>query len=276
MTTSGALVEELRLLAVEAAHAGSARVRELGAPQSATVKSSSGDVVTEIDDACETAIREVLRAARPGDLIEGEEQGRTTGPRPEVAWSIDPIDGTTNMLRGLPTYGVSVAARSLISGQWLAAAVDAPALGVRYHAARRLGAWVEDGASTRRLSLDAVPRGPRLLASGLSYDPAIRVAQLADLPILMADFDDLRALGSAALALCALADGQVSAYVEADLYVFDWAAGALVAEEAGAVVSRHDGPRGALVATAPGVTLPSVASLAAVAPPVTGKQEPQR
>ncbi len=206
----------------------------------ATSKSSDSDWVTAYDIAAERAVRSVIGDSRPHDIITGEELGTTVpsgrhdGVR--IRWSIDPLDGTTNFIRDIVYYGTSVAAADE-DGTWLAGVVHAPALGRVYWASRGGGAWLSDRNRVRRLTGPSTGRG-RLLATGFSYDAATRAAQVGDLGALLQEFGDIRRLGSAALDLCMVADGTLDAFAERGLNEHDLAAGALIAEEAGAVVVR--------------------------------------
>ncbi len=206
----------------------------------ATSKSSDSDWVTAFDVAAERAVRTVIETSRPHDTITGEEFGTTVprgvGPGGGIRWSVDPLDGTTNFIRNIVYYGTSVAAADE-DGTWLAGVVHAPALARVYWASRGGGAWVSDHGVVRCLTGPTADRG-RLLATGFSYDPPTRSGQLADLGSLLPDFGDLRRLGSAALDLCMVADGTLDAFVERGLHEHDFAAGALIAEEAGVPVHR--------------------------------------
>lgn len=221
-------------------------IEELGAE----TKASGSDWVTDFDRRAEDAIRFVLQSYRPHDEIYGEEYGATTVENPSgYRWSIDPLDGTTNFIRGLPHYCSSVAVE--YEGTWLAAAIVAPALGRSWWASAGNGAFtavdgpLEVGLSNAagepvRLSGPVLGRSGRLLASGFSYVPARRGFQYEQLQSLLAagDFSDIRRAGSAALDLCMVADGTLDAYAEYGLQEYDWAAGALIAQEAGVPVRR--------------------------------------
>lgn len=221
-------------------------IEDLGAQ----TKSSGSDWVTNFDRQAEEAIRFVLRSYRPHDEIYGEEYGATTVENPSgYRWSIDPLDGTTNFIRGLPHYCSSVAVEH--HGQWVAAAIVAPALGRSWWASTGAGAYTTlDGpldVGLRGSKPDPVQlRGPvlgrsgRLLASGFSYDPARRGFQFEQLQHILSagQFSDMRRAGSAALDLCLVADGTLDAYAEYGLQEYDWAAGALIAQEAGVAVRR--------------------------------------
>lgn len=226
-------------------------IEDLGAE----TKSSGSDWVTNFDRQAEEAIRFVLHSYRPHDEIYGEEYGATAVANPSgYRWSIDPLDGTTNFIRGLPHYCSSVAVE--YEGQWLAAAIVAPELGRSWWATAGSGAYTSlDGpldvglsgtpSEPVQLSGPVIGRSGRLLASGFSYDPARRGFQFEQLQRILraGDFADMRRAGSAALDLCLVADGTLDAYAEYGLQEYDWAAGALIAEEAGVAVRRPAWPQ---------------------------------
>jgi myo-inositol-1(or 4)-monophosphatase len=214
-------------------------------------KTTPTDMVTEMDTASEALIRSVILGRRPGDVIVGEEGGEVGGGEPsdaqQVRWLVDPIDGTTNYVYDHPGYNVSIAAT--LGGRTVAAVVADPTHARTYRAALGRGAWCNE----RRLHLgDAAPLDRALVATGFAYDPARRARQGAVLAGLIARIRDVRRMGAAALDLCSVAAGRVDAYYEAGLGPWDLAAGALVAEEAGARTGTLDGgplrPESVLVA----------------------------
>ena len=234
---------ELLATARRAAAAGAAVLAGRdGANLSQETKSSGSDWVTEFDLAAERAVRAVLADERPRDIVTGEEQGTTIVDSPSgFRWSIDPLDGTTNFIRDIVYYATSVAVADE-NGRWLAGVVRAPALRREYWALHGGGAFrADDGGEPRPLDGPLPGRdsaGSALLATGFSYDPSIRAEQARALPGLMDGFGDMRRLGSAALDLCLVADGTHDAYGERGLNEHDFAAGALIAEEAGCWVRR--------------------------------------
>lgn len=231
---------ELRLLAVTAARHGAAVcLQHWGEAVDIATKSAAGDVVTAVDRAAEEAVRSVLLAERPDDGVLGEELCEHAGSG-AVQWVVDPLDGTTNYIRRLPFFGTSVAVRAVADGSWLAGAVCAPVLGSTWSAAKGEGAQVDSGSGETRLPLPVMDSTVRLVGTGLSYDPGRRRRQLRDLAAVLTGYTDMRRFGAAALDLCLVAQGSLDAFVEDDLAVHDWAAGALIAEEAGAVVSRSE------------------------------------
>ncbi|MCP2267634.1 inositol monophosphatase family protein [Actinokineospora diospyrosa] len=192
-------------------------------------KSTRTDVVTAADKAAEDLIRDRLTTLRPGDAVLGEEAGGTTGSG--ITWVVDPIDGTVNYLYGYPWYAISVAAQ--VDGVSVAGAVVEPASGRTWWAAKGEGAWLN---GTRLSVSSPVDLSVTLLATGFSYSAPRRRAQAAAVAALLGNIRDIRRSGSAALDLCAVAAGWVDAYCERGLSRWDWAAGALIAAEAGAHV----------------------------------------
>lgn len=227
---------ELRRVAERVATDAAAHLRSLPRPWESgngagvTTKSTPTDVVTASDHAIETLVRERLAALRPGDTVLGEEYGGSA-VGPGVHWVVDPIDGTVNFLYGLPWYAVSVAA--VRDGRSLAGAVVEPASGRLWSAGLGLGATCDgeplsvSGATDVALSL---------LSTGFSYRAERRVRQVAMIAGLLPHVRDVRRTGSAALDLCGVAAGWLDAHLEHGCNWWDWAAAALVATEAGAVV----------------------------------------
>jgi myo-inositol-1(or 4)-monophosphatase len=228
------------------------------ADASVRTKSSPTDPVTLADTETEQLVRDRLAQLRPGDSVLGEEGGATPGDA-AVRWVVDPIDGTVNFLYGIPAYAVSIAAQ--VDGVSVAGAV-ADVVGERlYSAASGGGAHVR--ADGRRRPLACNPVGDlsmALLGTGFGYAPGRRAAQAALLARILPEVRDVRRIGSAALDLCLVAAGRLDVYYEHGLQEWDWAAGALIAAEAGAVVvlPEPDGSGGGgelLLAAAPGVAV---------------------
>ncbi|GGN87107.1 inositol monophosphatase [Actinoplanes lobatus] len=234
--TDPALSRQLLTVAVRAAHAGGAVLARAGATAPARHKSSPTDPVTEVDLASEAAIVAVLAADRPGDGLLGEE-GATRTSRTGLRWVIDPVDGTTNLLYGSPHVTVSIAVeRQAADGSWqpVAGVVHDPARSETFTATRGGGAHL-NGEPIR--ANDPVPLDRALVATGFAYGSASRDRQAQTVRALLSRVRDVRSHGSAALELCWLAAGRCDAYYEDELARWDWAAGALVAAEAGATVT---------------------------------------
>ncbi|MFI7483715.1 inositol monophosphatase family protein [Kocuria sp. M1R5S2] len=236
---TGAHLEELLDVALAAAAAGAEVLRGRDAARlDISGKTGEGDWVTRFDVAAEQAVMRALLDRRPDDTVTGEESGTHRPDRPSgVRWSVDPLDGTTNFIRGIVYYCTSVAAADA-EGNWLVGVVDAPALRRRYFAVRGAGAWLEADGLTRRLEGPEPGRPGRLYGTGFSFDPVRRERQIDGFVATMQQYTDMRRLGSAALDLCMVADGTLDGYGEQGLHEHDWAAGALIAEEAGALVTR--------------------------------------
>lgn len=221
-------------IAVElAGRAGALALRHQAAGLSVSSKSSVTDVVTDADRAVEDFLRTALAELRPADSILGEERGGAADSSgAPVRWVLDPIDGTVNFVLGLPYFAVSIAAQ--IHGRTVAGCVHNPSSGELFRAAVGQGAFLGD----RRLTGPrAVPLDQAVLATGFSYDPARRARQGRVAGDLLARVGNLRRLGSAALDLCALAAGWVDLYYEGPLNEWDFAAGLLIATEAGVATS---------------------------------------
>jgi myo-inositol-1(or 4)-monophosphatase len=226
-------------------------------------KSSPVDVVTAVDTASEALIVRRLLEARPDDGVLGEEGAAHEGTS-GVRWVIDPIDGTVNFLYGLPAYAVSIAAE--VDGRTEVGVVLNVATGELFTAIRGHGAWLTSpGVAAMQLHGSApVSLEQTLVATGFGYRVEQRRLQGAVVAGLLPEVRDIRRHGSAALELCAAAAGRVDAYYELDLKPWDHAAGALIAAEAGLVVTGTQGrPFGEpmAVAAAAGIAGPLVALL---------------
>lgn len=231
-----ALLELARSVALEAADLVRER-RRRGVEVSET-KSSSVDIVTEVDKEAESLIEHRLMTARGGDGFLGEEGARTESAS-GVTWVVDPIDGTVNFLYGIPQYAISIAAEE--HGQVVAGVV------VNVESRECFEATLGGGAHCNGAVLqvrDVVPLSQRLVVTGFSYIAEVRTSQAAAVGRLLGRVRDIRRLGSAALDLCSIAAGRADAYVEEGLNPWDMAAGGLVATEAGARLYTRPGVGG--------------------------------
>ncbi|MBF0663281.1 inositol monophosphatase family protein [Rhodococcus sp. (in: high G+C Gram-positive bacteria)] len=262
-----ALREVAVTVAREAADHVRARRGELFGPpgsdgtDSVRTKSTHTDPVTVADTESEDLIRARLRELRPGDAFLGEESGSSeaTGTgETGVCWVVDPIDGTVNFVYGIPASAVSVAAQ--VDGRSIAGAVVDITSGDTYSAALGAGATLTDarGTETPLRCNPVTDLGMSLVATGFSYTPGRRAHQGAIVAALLPRVRDIRRIGAAALDLCMVAAGRVDAHYEHGLNPWDWAAGALVAAEAGATVRVPGGFGDAgeiTVAAAPGIAV---------------------
>jgi myo-inositol-1(or 4)-monophosphatase len=258
---------ELRLvaeqLAAEAAEFVRLRRSEVfgaGRPDSGDAavqsKSTRTDPVTVVDTETEQLLRSRLARLRPGESVLGEEGGGQADDPDgrSVTWVLDPIDGTVNFVYAIPAYAVSVAAQ--VDGVSVAGAVADVTAARVYSAGLGMGAHVIDPAGRREAlhcnTIDDLSMA--LVGTGFGYSPRRRAAQAALLAGLLPHVRDIRRIGSASLDLCMVAAGRLDAHYEHGLHVWDWAAGALIAAEAGAQVQlpRSEGPA-LTMAAAPGV-----------------------
>jgi len=211
-----------------------------------TTKSTPTDVVTEMDRRSEQLIVDLITAERPQDAILGEEGGERPGTS-GVRWVVDPLDATVNYLYRLPLWGVSVAAE--VDGRVEVGVVIAPDLQDGYLAIRGAGSWRirgTDVTSNRVSSCQDLTQA--LVTTGFGYSPQQRASQAHVVRALLPEVRDIRRTGCAVVDFCWLASGRLDAYYERGLNAWDMAAGALIAEEAGAVVTGTDGLDPAMVA----------------------------
>ena len=238
-------IDELRQLAERTAHSVGAQVlarRKAGF--SWETKSTSTDVVTEIDTWAEAAVVEQLLAARPNDGLLGEEGASAAGTT-GIVWVIDPIDGTTNLLYDIPGFNVSIGVEQ--DGQPVAGAVYDPIRDELFSAGVGQGAT----RNGERISVSGKEvLATSLVGTGFSYQPDDRIRQATALVPIISKVRDIRRLGGAALDFCNVACGRLDAYFERGLSRWDAAAGAVIASEAGAIVKADDGVS---YASAPGI-----------------------
>ncbi|MGZ8945006.1 MAG: inositol monophosphatase family protein, partial [Methylococcaceae bacterium] len=201
-------------------------------------KKSPRDFVTAADVAVEAFLKEALASEYPQFGFWGEEGGQSDDQTSR--WIVDPIDGTHSFAKGQYFWSISVALE--IDKELIIGAVYAPALNDLYCAEKGKGAW-KNGQSIRVSSEtnigDAmVATGFACLRSYLTDNNLARFARIAERTT------GQRRFGSAALDLCLVADGQVDAFWEQELNLYDVAAGALIAREAGATVTDFKGNDG--------------------------------
>ena len=251
---------ELLVIAVGAAlEAGQLLASKEGRVEVAATKSSPTDVVTEMDGRAEELIRARILVARPDDAILGEEGGQVDGAADAPArWVVDPLDGTVNYLYGLHDWAVSIAAE--VDQRIVAGAVYVPMRGELFTAVRGGGAWLEStrgsapaggpgesvipDSTFERIPLrcrPGVPLDQALVATGFGYRAQRRTVQGEVVAALLPRIRDIRRNGVASVDLCAVAAGRVDGYYERGLNYWDYAAGALIAAEAGAVVGDSKG-----------------------------------
>jgi myo-inositol-1(or 4)-monophosphatase len=219
---------ELLELARKVGHDAGALLMERPPAFEIESKSTAIDIATQMDKKAEKFIMESLLAARPDDGIIGEE-GSSVASKSGITWVIDPLDGTVNYFYGLPGWNVSIAAKDKDGS--VVGVVTAPTINSTWWATRGGGAFY-NGHQIHCNDPIAIDRA--LIATGFQYDVAHRTTQMTDLAKLVPLVRDLRRNGAAAVDLCHVAMGALDGYYEAGLKEWDWAAGGLVATEAGA------------------------------------------
>ncbi|WP_417742620.1 inositol monophosphatase family protein [Salipiger sp.] len=193
----------------------------------------AGDFVSRADIAAENILKEELLGARPTYGWLAEEGGSQDGADPTRRWIVDPLDGTTNFLHGLPHWGVSIALEH--KGQIVSAVVYDPAKDEMFYAEKGSGAWLND---SRRLRVSGRSRMiEAIFATGIPFAAKNTLpATLKDLAKLMPECAGVRRWGAASLDLAYVAAGRFDGYWERELKLWDIAAGYLIALEAGALV----------------------------------------
>jgi len=242
--------DELFQIAVSAARAASDYLMKRPEVFDVTQKSSRVDFATQMDKNSESMIVDLILGKRPQDGIVGEE-GSTRVSESGITWVIDPLDGTVNYFYGLPGWNVSIAARD--EGGEVVGVVYAPTINKIWTAQRGRGAFCNSQPINCN---DPVDLSLALVATGLSYQLEVRKRQAAVLGQLIPQIRDLRRNGAAAVDLCFVAMGAIDGYFEYGLQEWDFAAGGLIAREAGALVTNLAGstPDSSMVVAA-GATL---------------------
>ena len=216
-------------LAVRAARDAGALLRtRFGQPRTGVgTKSSATDMVTDSDRASEDLILATILAARPDDGVLGEESGSREGTS-GVRWIVDPLDGTTNFLFGIPQFSVSIACEDEHGTR---AGVVYDVMRDELFVAARGGGATCNGAPIRVTEQTDV--ADALVATGYSYESAERETQARMHDHVLPRVRDIRRFGSAALDLCWVACGRFDGYFEAPCHPWDGAAGELIVREAG-------------------------------------------
>ncbi|WP_428419754.1 inositol monophosphatase family protein [Methylibium sp.] len=226
--------------AVKAARAAGALINRasLDIDRVTVTAKSHNDFVTEVDQAAEAAIIEILLGAYPGHGILAEESGRAHGAKDsDYLWIIDPLDGTTNFIHGFPVYAVSIALA--FRGQIQQAVVYDPSRNDLFYASKGRGAFLND----KRLR---VSKRSRLLESLIGTGFPFRKGDnfkryLKMFEEVMQHCAGLRRPGAAALDLCYVAAGWYDGFFETGLNPWDIAAGSLMITEAGGLIGNFTG-----------------------------------
>ena len=228
----------LNLMIKAARKAGRSLVKDFREVENLQVSTKGpGDFVTRADREAERMIKEDLMGGRPTYGWLGEETGETEGQDPTRRWIVDPLDGTTNFLHGMPHWAVSIALEH--KGEIVSAVVFDAAKDELFWAEKGAGAWCNDKrmrVSGRRNLHEAV------FATGVPFGAKSTLpATLQDLARLMPACAGVRRWGAASLDLAYVAAGRYDGYWERELKAWDIAAGLLLVKEAGGFVSAMHG-----------------------------------
>ncbi|MEJ6399454.1 inositol monophosphatase family protein [Yoonia sp. 208BN28-4] len=223
----------LNVMMKTARKVGRALVKDFGEVEQLQVSTKGpGDFVSRADRQAEETIREDLLAARPSYGFVGEEGKEIEGEDPTRRWIVDPLDGTTNFLHGLPHWAVSIALEH--KGQIVAGVVYDPVKDEMFYAEKGQGAWLNESrlrVSGRARLIESI------FATGLPFAGRTDLpATLQDLARLLPVCAGVRRFGAASLDLAYVAAGRYDGFWERNLKSWDIAAGLIIVKEAGGML----------------------------------------
>ena len=228
----------LNIMIKAARSAGRSLVKDFREVENLQVSSkSAGDFVSRADITAEKIIKDMLLAARPTYGWIGEESGETAGKDPTRRWIVDPLDGTTNFLHGLPHWAVSIALEH--KGKIVTGVVYDVCKDEMFFAERGEGAWMNENkrlrVSDRHQMLESI------YATGLPFSAKSGLTEaLLELSKILPECAGVRRWGAAALDLVYVAAGRYEGFWERGLNIWDIAAGIVIAREAGAIVEGFE------------------------------------
>jgi myo-inositol-1(or 4)-monophosphatase len=228
----------LNVMANAALKAARGLIRDFGEVEQLQVSvKGPGEFVSAADLKAERTIKTELMRARPGYGLLFEEGGEAAGSDPRHRWIVDPLDGTTNFLHGIPHFSISIALER--DGEIVAGVIYEPTRDEMYSAEKGFGAYVND----RRLRVSARRQlGAAVIGTGMPFGPRADQPGYTDtLAAIMAATSGVRRMGSAALDLAYVAAGRYDGFWEFGLAPWDFAAGILLVREAGGYVSDLSG-----------------------------------
>ncbi|MET4101666.1 myo-inositol-1(or 4)-monophosphatase [Roseovarius sp. MBR-78] len=227
----------LNVMLKAARKAGRILIKDFGEVENLQVSmKGAGDFVSRADIAAEKIIKGELMGARPSYGWLAEEGGEEPGKDPTRRWIVDPLDGTTNFLHGLPHFAVSIALEH--KGEVIAGVIYDPVKDEAFFAEKGAGAWMNDRrlrVSGRAKMIEAV------FATGLPFGGRADLPEtLRDLARLLPACAGVRRWGAAALDLAYVAAGRYDGFWERRLHAWDLAAGIIIVREAGGLVAPLD------------------------------------
>ena len=243
MAASARLSPALNVVVAAVQKAGKRLLRDFGEVEQLQVSMKGpGDFVSQADMRAEETLRSELSRARPNFAFLGEEQGQSGNEEWEWRWVVDPLDGTTNFLHGIPHWAVSVGIEKRTgpdTSEIVAGVIYNPAADELFWAEKGMGAFLNDRrlrVSGRRDMISAV------FATGIPFAKVQRKAEFsAILAKLMPQVAGVRRMGAAALDLAWTAAGRYEGYWELGIQKWDMAAGLILLKEAGGYVTDPDG-----------------------------------
>ena len=224
----------LNIMMKAARKAGRSLVKDFREVENLQVSTKgAGDFVSKADIAAEAILKEELMGARPTYGWLAEEGGEEEGKDPTRRWIVDPLDGTTNFLHGLPHWAISIALEH--KGEIVSGVIYDPAKDEMFYAEKGEGAWLNDSQRLRVSGRNRMIES--IFATGVPFGGRRDLPEtLQDLARIMPTCAGVRRWGSAALDLAYVAAGRYEGYWERSLNAWDAAAGVIIVKEAGAFV----------------------------------------
>jgi len=213
-------------------------IRDFGEIEKLQVsKKGPGDFVTKTDQKVEQIIIEELERARPGYNFLAEEGGTTKEKKSEFTWIVDPIDGTTNFMHGIPHFAISIGLEK--SGEVIAGIIFDPIKNEMFYAEKGRGAYLNNTrirVSSRNIINDSIA-----LTGGPAFAEKNKNDFYKEYTAMSDQFHQVRKLGSAALDLAYVAAGRAEIFWHKNLKYWDIAAGIIIVKEAGGTISDFKG-----------------------------------
>ncbi|XP_005097043.1 inositol monophosphatase 2 [Aplysia californica] len=236
-------VQAIYDLALEVARKAGVLIREAFVKEkSVETKDSEADLVTETDQAVEKFVHDMIKAKYPDHKFIGEETFAETGQKCELTdeptWIIDPIDGTTNFVHRVQEVSFSLGVT--INKKPVIGIVYAPVKEEMFTARLGQGAFCND-QRLKANSITELKKSLGIVEGGSARDPAVVQDKITNIHSILKNCHGFRAYGSCAINLCHVAAGRGDFYVEYGVHIWDFIAGVLIAQEAGASVCDPEG-----------------------------------